>query len=458
MMKKYLFLVAIIGMLFTACKKGEDFLDKTETTDLNEASTFADSARTMQFLNRIYSDVGFSADPRRFGGSIGIYSIGDESEMQAVGATQWNIIFQTGVVSALQIPTDAWDITYANIRRVNILLSHLQTTPLSTALKSRIEGEARFLRAWYYFILLKHYAGIPLIGDKVFASNDEVPGKRNTYEECVNYIESECKAAADLLPLAQSGLDYGRITKGACLALRSRLLLYAASPLFNGRKDAPEKLAGVLGYPTYDKQRWQKAVDAAQDVIALGQYVLNEDNFTAPGYGFQKVFNTRVNQEYILANMMSSNRSLESLWDPPSRKGSSSSFPYQELVDAFGTINGKPIVDDIKSPSNLTGYDANDPYANRDPRFKYSILYNGALRLDINKNVTPVYTYVGSGEDGYKSSTGPQTRTGYYTRKFLNDNTIASSTSSTTERCLPLIRYAEILLNKAEALNEVSND
>ncbi|TZF82843.1 RagB/SusD family nutrient uptake outer membrane protein [Pedobacter sp. BS3] len=457
MMKRYLFFTVVVVGMIAACKSGEDFLDKTETTNLNEESVFADSARTMQFLTRIYSDIGFSVNPKRFGSSNGVYSICDEAEMAAVGGDQWNIRFQTGNISALQIPDDAWSTTYADIRRANVLLLHLPSTPLSSALKARVEGEARFLRAWYYFIMLKHYGGIPLVGDNVYGPTDEIPGKRNTFEECVNYIESECRAAADLLPPVRIGLDYGRITKGACLALRSRLLLYAASPLFNGRTNQPENLAGVLGYPTYDRQRWVKAADAAQDVISLGQYSLYEETSPA-GHGFQKVFTLRVNSEYILQAMEGSNRTLESIWDPPSRTGTNGAFPYQEMVDAFGTINGKPITEDVKSGSNPTGYDAANPYVNRDPRLSYSILYNEGLRLNTSKTITPVYTYVGSGVDAYTTQNGSQTKTGYYIRKMLDENTIKSSSASpTTQRCLPLIRYAEILLNKAEALNEAND-
>lgn len=445
-MNKSIILICISIILFTACKKGS-VLDQVQTSDLNEAATFSDSARTMQFLTRIYTEIDFSASPQRFGGSIGIYSIGDEVESNLQSASAYNIIFQTGAVSALNIPPDAWEIPYANIRRVNILLKHLPTTPLSAALQNRVAGEARFMRAWYYFIMLKHYGGVPLVGDVVYASTDVIPGKRATYEECVNYIAAECDAAANLLPLSYSGLEYGRITQGACLALKSRLYLYAASPLFNGRAE----MDGLLGYPVADASRWSRAATAAQAVINLGQYTLM-DIASPPGYGFQKVFVTRKNSEYILASMAGNNRTLEAIWDPATRRGTGSSMPYQELADAFGTINGKPITADVKSATNPTGYDVANPYVNRDPRFAYSILFNGGLRLDVNRAITPVYTFSGAAQDGF-----PTTKTGYYLRKMLDENTIASSTSSPTERCLPLIRYAEILLNYAEAANEAGD-
>jgi hypothetical protein len=439
---KKIFLAALLAITFiSACKKG-GFLDQVKVTDLNEETTFADSARTMQFLTRIYSDIGFSADPKRFGGSVGVYCIGDETEHSSQSATAYNIIFQTGAVSALNIPDDAWVTSYANIRRVNVLLSHIATTPLSAPLKARVAAEARFLRAWYYFILLKHYGGVPLVGDVVYTATDVVPGKRATYEACVNYIESECNAAANALPPGHSTLDYGRITKGAAKALKSRLLLYAASPLFNGRAD---NMDGVLAYSTFDATRWTKAAQAAKDVMDDNQYQLYELT-TQPGYGFQKVFTLRKNSEYILAVMAANNRTLEAIWDPATRTGTGSAMPYQELVDAFGMSNGKAITD----PGS--GYDPAKPYENRDPRLNWTVLYNDGQRLNVNKVLSAVSTYVGAAQDGF-----PTTKTGYYLRKMLDDNTIASSTSSPTERCLPLIRYAEILLNYAEASNEAGN-
>ncbi len=442
-MKTKILIAVIFAALLASCKRGS-VLDQVQTNDLNEATTFADSARTMQFLTRIYTDLGFSASPQRLGGSVGIHSIGDEVESSLQSASAYNIIFQTGAVSALNIPVDAWETSYANIRRVNVMLAHLPSTPLSSSLQRRVSGEARFMRAWFYFIMLKHYGGVPLVGDAVYSPTDEIPSKRATFEECVNYIAEECDAASALLPNSYSGLDYGRVTKGACLALKSRLFLYAASPLFNGRAE----MDGVLGYPTPDASRWSRAAQAARDVINLGQYSLLEIS-SPPGHGFQKVFVTRKNSEYILAAMAGNNRTLESMWDPATRTGNGSSMPYQELVDAFGTINGKPITTDLKTAGNPTGYDAANPYINRDPRLAYSILFNEGMRLNVSRTVTPVYTYATAAQDGY-----PITKTGYYLRKMLDENTIASTTSSPTERCLPLIRYAEILLNYAEAANE----
>jgi starch-binding outer membrane protein, SusD/RagB family len=441
-----------------SCRKESDFLDKKTVTDLNEQTTFSDSARTMNFLVGIYSDIGFSASPSRFESRSGVNVASDEAEGYLIGGNQWHVRFANAVINPLIIPEDAWTTSYANIRRANVFLRNLPNAPLSAGLKSRVAGEARFLRAWYYSIMLTHYGGIPLIGDTLYSATDNISGKRNTYEECVNYIVSECDALAQILPAEHElSLNYGRITKGACLALKARVLLYAASPLFNGGSLATSaELKAITSYPTFDRERWKLAADAAKAVMDMNQYELYVDNTTAPGYGFQKVFSMRVNPEYILAQMRPPNKDLENIWDPPSRGATGGVFPYQELVDAFDMNNGEPAIlghnaDGTPIINTASGYDPANPYVNRDPRFAYTVLFNEGLRLDrVTMKKEKVYTYNDYLPDGYPTGT----RTGYYTMKMLDENTIQPINAPNTQRCLPLIRYAEILLNRAEALNE----
>jgi hypothetical protein len=151
--------------------------------------------------------------------------------------------------------------------------------------------------------------------------------------------------------------------------------------------------------------------------------------------------------------MMDPNKYLEELWDVPSRGGSGGPKPYQELVDAFPMANGLPISD----PNS--GYDGNQPYANRDPRLYYTIIHDSTLRPEFNTSQpSPVLLYLNT------SVTPPQpasedaiyqgTTTGYYINKMLDPN-VTWYGLNTTNRCLPLIRYAEILLNYAESMNEV---
>lgn len=446
-------------MLGAACQKN-GFLDQTVTSSLNEASTFSDSANAMDFLNNIYTNIGFASDPKRFNGGIyaaGLDASSDEAEGPNASSTNGFIEFATGTVNPTIVPDDAWRISYANIRAVNQFLKHLPVIPFSASLKTETLAEARFLRAWYYFMLIEHYGGVPLIGDSIYTSDDQMPQIRNSFKSCVDYISSECDAAAEDLPATQTGSMYGRASKGACLALKARLLLYAASPLFNngGIAKGMSGLDSIVAYPDSDPNRWTLASNAAAAVIALHAYSLYVDSTSvsgALGYGFQELFTQRYNTEYILARMMDANKYLEGLWDVPSRGGSGGPFPYQEMVDAFPMSNGK----DITDPTS--GYDPQYPYKNRDPRLGYSIIHDSTLRITFGANQpSPVLLYwntkvspavAASGDAVYKG-----TPTGYYIFKMLDPSIIQNGISGSA-RCLPLIRYAEILLDYAEAQNE----
>lgn len=458
-MKKIYLLLPVIAVAFLlsmpGCKKAGSFLESQSTNELNEATTFADSARTIAFLTSIYSRLHFQAEPREVN-QVGapFTAVTDEAETRWPGAQNIpNQMFQ-GTFGArfINVNRDNWTFLYTGIRSVNILLANIEKAPLSGPLKARTVLEARFLRAWLYHFLIKLYGGVPLMGDKVNGLDDPNERVRNSYEECVNYIVSELDAIAPGLPLSYQGLDYGRVTRGACLALKSRVLLIAASPLFNGGSFATDpEIIAVTAYPTADPNRWKKALDAARDVIVLNQYSLVEDNTTAPGYGFYKMFLQRVNPEAILQRMMGNNKTFEFFSLPPSRSGTFLIYPSQQLVDAFPMINGK-----LKNEAG-SGYNSTNPYANRDPRLGYTVIYNQSLYFDIRGGVnkmTPVYTHVGAPNDGIQAATSnTATSTGYYCRKMCDVQVPANSTAN-TQRCQPLIRYAEILLNYAEAANE----
>ena len=460
-----LLLALILGAavaILPACSK-TGFLDQTVTTSLDETTTFTDSANAMAFLNNIYSAAGFASDPRRFNGgsyAAGLEAACDEAEGPNASSSNGFIQFATGTVNPSVVPDDAWRIPYSNIRAVNQLLRNMYRVPFASSVKQQAVAEARFLRAWYYTMLLEHYGGVPLIGDTVYNANDKIDATRRSFRACVDYILSECDAAGEILPMVQTGAQWGRACKGACLALKARVLLFAASPLFNngGMAHGTAGLDSIVAYPDSDPNRWQLAADAARAVIATHAFNLYVDSTSVagePGYGFQHVFIERANNpEYIFAHMMGENKYLESLWDVPSRGGSNGAYAYQEMVDAFPMSNGIAITDPA------SGYDPNNPYQNRDPRLGYTIIHDSTLRpvfganqpapvlLYLNSNVNP--PVAASGDAVYKG-----TPTGLYIYKMM-DPTLINNSLGTTTRCLPLMRYAEILLNFAEATNEAS--
>lgn len=455
-MKKRCLIFAMLTALVGASCSKQGFLDQTQSTDLNEKVVFSDSAYTIDFLSSMYADIGFATWPKRFGGG-GLDACTDEAEGTGLGSINTFIQFATGTVNSTMITKDAWTTAYTNIRRANIMLKNLPDAKFGEDIKIRVKAETRFLRAYYYFTLLEHYGGVPLMGDSVYQKEDRVPATRNTFEECVEYIVDECDAAAEDLPWMHVGENYGRISKAACYGLKSRLLLYAASPLFNGESAVTdERLRSVVGYPDVNPSRWERAEEAAAQVIegSGGQYRLHVDNETEPGYGFYEVFQLRKNTEYLLARMQASNSDLEGIWNPPTFGVTSpGARPYLEVVNAFGMKNGLPIDDPA------SGYDPEQPYKDRDPRFANTITRDQSLvfhRDGLTRRPVNIYVNktdpnnITSGQDAvYKG-----TPTGYYTYKMLNRNVAADWFNTYTPRCFPIIRYAEILLNYAEARNE----
>jgi hypothetical protein len=463
-MKKILFLLVLLSGL-QACKKQNAFLDGQAIT-LSEELVFSDSARTMAFLTGIYSDIAFSFNKGRWDSHGNTEQATDDAEYTLSGVAQIAVILYNGSISPTTYNTrgivgDFWNTPYANIRRVNLMLSKLPTTPLSASLQSRVKGEIRFLRAWYYTQLLIAFGGVPVVGDKVYAKDDLINLPRETFANTVKYISEELDAAAALLPAVYpDDIDYGRVTKGAALALKSRALLYAASPLFNGGCIIPGHAAeAIVSYPVASATHWQAAADAAQAVINSGTYSLLVNNATKPGYGFYDVFLQRVNSEYIFGYYRAANRDFEGFYNPRTRGGSTNrSLPTQDLVDCFPMKNGLQPLNPDGTINVASGYSATNPYVNRDPRFNYSIIFNGSSYFNNTGGLSPVYTFVnGTGTIPAPTQTidafDAGTTTGYFSRKMC-DSMISANSGANTNRAWPLIRYAEILLNYAEAINE----
>src|SRR5690606_9044847 len=222
MNKEYLIYAVCAMLAFVSCEK-QGFLDSTQSTDLNEQVVFSDSAYTINFLSGIYENIGFATAPKRFGGG-GLDASTDEAEGAGLGTINTFIQFATGTVNANMITTDAWSTCYTNIRRSNIMLKNLPDAQFANDIKVRATAETRFLRAYYYFILIEHYGGVPLMGDSVYRADDVIPFARNTFAQCVDYIVQECDAAAEDLPWAHNGENYGRVNKAACYGLKSRVL------------------------------------------------------------------------------------------------------------------------------------------------------------------------------------------------------------------------------------------
>jgi len=335
-------------------------------------------------------------------------------------------IFNNGTWSSLRTLDDNYAINYNGLRQVNVFLENSNRANIIPVTDiPRLRGEAFFLRAFFHFELWKRYGGI-IIADRVFETTDNMDLPRNTSEETLAQIIKDCDSAAIKLPLSpvQYGAgDKGRATKAAALALKSRALLYAASPLNN---------------PSNDITLWQKSAAVSKELIdskahsLLASYA-NISNFTTAAYNVEVIFATAAN----LRNDIETNNA------PISYNGALGlTNPTQELVDSYEMKNGLPISDPA------SGYNPNAPYVDRDPRFAASIIFNGSTFKG-----TAVSTIVG-GKDGLGQSINA-TKTGYYMRKFLSESASWNqTTNATVRRPWVIFRYGEILLNYAEAQNE----
>lgn len=346
-----------------------------------------------------------------------------------------------GRLDATNNPDDNWESAYRAIRAANDFLANVDVVPVDANAPKTIQywkAEARFIRAMNYFEMIKRYGGVPLIGDRILTPDDNLQIPRNTFEQCVNYIVSECDAIKDLLrvePVADS--DLGRITRGVAFALKSRVLIYAASPLFNGggiSGDATKR--ALAGYPTFDANRWTLALNATQDLINLNAYQLTPT--------FNAVFINRKNTEVILAKQRTKSFDIETANAPigyttPLSVGNTS--PTQELVNAFPMLNGLSITDPA------SGYVAGNPYAGRDKRLDNTVFYNGIRWLGRS-----VETFEG-GRDK-PGGVSVQTKTGYYLKKFMADFSNATA-YSTQDHNAVIFRYGGTLLDYAECLNEI---
>jgi starch-binding outer membrane protein, SusD/RagB family len=427
-------LIAAGLMSLVSCKK--DFLNVTPTDRVSEAALISDSTLFEDFVTNRYIGVrlqdkeGDGTNPG-FGRGFeyGMWSsITDESIYNNDDNT-W--LIQRGLLAPENtgIAGTIWGRSYRSIRECNWALANLEKVSMSTTHKTRLKAELQFIRAFRYQDLIRNYGGIILMGDKVYNLSDNLQDenlfKRSTLKESMDYVLGELDQAATNLPVNNdNSWQFGRATKGAALALKSRLALYAASPLYN---------TGT----------WADAVKAAQAVIALNKYSLY-------GGGYGNLFLDANNNESIFVRLYTKNAGhthLEIANGPNGYGGWGGNLPLQNLVDDYEMNNGKPITD------VTSGYNAQDPYTNRDPRFYATVLYNGAqYRGRAVETFTPGGKDSKDGNDNWNTS-----KTGYYLKKFINENyPLQNPWGNAGFQPWYYFRYAEILLNFAEAANETS--
>lgn len=429
-MNKYIiYFFVLANMAFMGCE--DNFLDRKLDTNYTKEQVFSSYTTMRDFGIGIYTFLpqGFN----RIDGAM-LAAATDDAVHSGIGTDILSLT--NGSWGPFNNPDDHWAHFYAGIRKTNQFLENTvnyesivyRDTITDEGKQSYfnqvndlkwLRAEARFLRAFFYFELIKRYGDVPIITQVI--SPDDIPAvKRNSYQECVVFITSEIDALEGELRDTWSGFEndskIGRATWGAALALKARTLLYAAS---------------LLNNPENDTEKWKKAAEAAHDVILLNQYSLADN--------YRNLFRSVTSNEFILARRYAADNNLERSNYPVGFEGAvGGANPTQNLVDAYQTANGLPIDEDLS-------YDPQNPYEGRDPRLNMTIIVN-----DSEYKGRKVEIWEG-GKDSPNQPRG--TRTGYYLKKYADEG-LDLLQDKTSAHTWIYFRYAEILLNYAEAMNE----
>ncbi|WP_236675818.1 RagB/SusD family nutrient uptake outer membrane protein [Chryseolinea lacunae] len=433
----YTILAGALGIagLLSACNG--DLLDVKPTDRISDEAIASDSSLFEDFVINRYMGVRLmdkeaEGTPPGFGRGFE-YALWASLTDEAI----YNNDDNTWVVQRGQLAPEntgiagtLWSRSYRSIRECNYALAQIGALKMSASRKQRLEAELKFIRAYRYHDLIRNYGSVVLMGDLVYALQDNLSDpklfQKSTIAEGLQYVTTQLDQAASGLPANNdSNWKLGRATKGAALALKSRLALYAASPL-------------------YSAGSWQQAADAAKAVMTLG-YSLHAD--------YRSLFQTPSSGEIIFERLYAVGARhvcLEISNGPNGFGGWAGNSPLQNLVDAY----------EVKVDANTAvPFDWNnaahvaDPYANRDPRFYASILYNGA-----DYRGREIETFLPGGKDSKDGRDNwNASKTGYYLLKFLDDKLpIDNPWDVAGVQPWIYLRYAEVLLNYAEAQNEVA--
>ena len=487
---KYIYLF-LIGIVMLSCN--DDFVSTIPLDEVPKENVWGEGLLAQAFVFEIYNGFGVG----------GFYeqqmaSMTDEALFTHPGRGI-NTVTEARVNDSDQgyiMETYSYEKMYSRIRATNITIENLRTPAFdNTALSTRLLGEAYFLRAYYYQQLLRQYGAVPIV-DFVYKLTDEQYTKeRNTFEECVDFIVKDCDSAAFLLD-GVTNTD-GRANKVAALALKSRLLTYAASDLYDNTtaKSKSSLINGYLtpqyiGYIAGDRaERWRAAKKASKAVLDHSEHAykldLSEpetaeqgrDNYIAIAMaGGSKVADAAGKTDLILGRFFLDLKDERGGWvgrdnGPNGYHNWAGNTPTQLLVDDYEMIDGNKFDWENKAHKS-------SPYQNRDPRFYASILYDGAAwkpRTDDVKKRDP-FNQIQTGQYEVINNLGNKviqfgldTRnspiedwngsyTGYYYRKFVDADPAIIDQNTRQSIPWPLFRYTEAVLNYVEACIELGEE
>lgn len=452
-MKKHIIISGLMLIILASCKK--DFFNQVPDDQLNIEQVFQRRSLSEEYLANVYN---YIKDDSWLAATVSPWvGLSDEGDITYDRTNFWTYPINIGnwSPSTTYFDADLYNSYYKGIRSASYFIQHIGSNQEILAesggadVIKRWSAESRAVRAYLYFCLLRAYGPFVILSENPISpdidpSDPATSLPRNSYDECVTYLVSELDKAKEDLPLhftVQPNLEYGRVTQLFCSALKSRLLLYAASPLFNGNADYARftnKNDKPLVNPTYDLGKWAKAAAAAKEVIDANSLSLYKNNGVFdPHLSYRDEFLVAWNSEWIFARNTNLLATHERHNSPRQASGYASNGITQTQVDAYSMANGKP---------PITGYNANgspiinpgagytetgfstvadkytrvgtyNMYLNREPRFYASVNFNGVAWINPSEGVKVIATNF-NGESG-KSGSFDYSRTGYFVRKTL---------------------------------------
>ncbi|WP_321308173.1 RagB/SusD family nutrient uptake outer membrane protein [Marinifilum fragile] len=426
MKKNIIGLACALLFVFAGCS--EDFLERSPSDQVSSTNFFTQEKDLVYAVNAVYASIGFNSWETTYGYSTDLLRIENLTD-NALDHHSWNAGFRLadGTASAYDWYVEhRWRERYRGIQRANRIFEGADgVTDINAEKKARLLAEAKFLRAYFYFDLVYLFGDVPFITNSL-TPDEAAESTRTAKQTILDAILTDLTAAATDLPISYSSDNLGRVTKGAALSLKARILLYQEKW---GEAAAAAKevmdLAVYTIYPSYQKMFTYEGINNSEVIFDLQEMHEKQWNFTLQNYG------------------------------PNSVGGWSSGCPLQSLVDTYECTDGNTI--DV-SPL----FDPNNPYANRDPRLTHSILYPGHDWRDGVFNSIPGATYPGKeiiAGDDLTDGTGGQwnkTATGYNWLKYISEDDVDNGDYWNGAIHFILIRYAEVLLTYAEA--KIEND
>ncbi len=492
-MKKYpkIFTLLLLVLLFSC---NEDILDKTPLDQYSDAVVWSDVNLASSYLNTIYNNVDYGYSQRGHGYRTGIFAL--ETVLTKGGET---IIYNSGQISPDNTGTYRghanWD-RFEQIQQLNIFLDNIDKVSESysesekESIKSQtdvLKGEALCLRAVFYSELCRNYGGVPLFNTANELADDFSTVSRASFEETINFIVNDLDEAASLLK-PKGEMEMGRVTLETAMAIKSRMLLFAASDLTADGNAENE----LVGYTNPDRDElWKAARDAAKELIDLRICQLSD--FGAPDqeavaenyFNFFKAYD--LSDDEVIWGRMHTTDNGKTI-DTNKRLGPNglncygNSGPTGNYVDSYQMSDGTDFFDHFTINENdeykniSTVFRNENPYHDREPRFYATVLYDSAVWqprfenlvetdpvgiYDRRTRITMVNGVVTSERYGLDTRQGPVQSwnggyTGYLLKKFQDDEIYGIYTKN--ENIITYIRYAEIILNYAEACMELGDE